>query len=72
MTVLDLENMTVTETAEDTKNVFVVEVNVTEARAILNEMGEDHENLISALDNAQGEVFNDNEPVAYLVIKITK
>lgn len=73
MPIINLEDMTVTQNLEDSDNIFLVEMTVTEARLVMKELdGEAHEKLTDQLDEAQGLVFTDAEVATYVVIKITK
>lgn len=53
-------------------NVAILELTADDVRTFTDDPSEDHKDLLGALDSAQGPVFTGEEPVRYLVIKITR
>jgi len=53
-------------------NVHLVELSVTQARRLIDEWDMSRDDIATALDEAQGDVFSDSRDVAYVVIKITQ
>jgi len=49
---------------------YPISMSVTEARKLIETLPEEYEELVSALDSAQGAVFTNAKAATYIVIKI--